>query len=51
MDIKYFAALFQFSAYPRAIMISPEMKFYFSETRLQTVHDSLSYNKYGIEFG
>ena len=51
VDIKYFAALFQFSAYLRAIMISPEMKFYFSETRLQTVHDSLSYNKYGIEFG
>ena len=42
--IKYFAALFQFSAYPSsAIMISPEMKFDFYETRLQTVHDSLSF--------
>ena len=42
--IKYFAALFQFSAYPSsAVMISPEMKFDFYETRLQTVHDSLSY--------
>lgn len=44
VDIKYFAALFQSSAYPLAIMISPEMKFYFYETRLQTVHDSLSHN-------
>ena len=51
VDIKYFAALFQISAYPRAIMISPEIKFYFSETRLQPVHDSLSCNEYSIEFG
>ena len=40
VDIKYFAALFQFSAYPRAMMISPEMKFYFFETRykLSMIH-------------